>query len=255
VPILSAREWLRAAATPTRYPAALRRRWRIARLRGRAVECPCCGGRFSAFMPVRGRADAVCPRCGAQERPRALWLFIERRTDLLARPQRLLHFAPELIFRRRFEQVQGLDYVSADLDSPEAMEHFDITEIPHPDASFDAIVCSHVLEHVEDDRAAMRELVRVLKPGGFCVLLVPRDLSRARTHEDPAISTPAEREREFWQHDHVRLYGRDFAERLAEEGFEVTVDGFVRELPAAERERHRLLDVEDIFVGRRPAAG
>src|SRR4051794_27384302 len=176
-------------------------------------------------MAAGSRPDAICPRCGAQERPRALWLYVERRPDLLPRPQRLLHFAPELIFRRRFEQAPGLEYLTADLDSPDAMVHFDITSIPYPDDSFDAIVCSHVLEHVEDDRAAMRELLRVLRPDGFAILLVPLDLSRDETYEDAAVTAPEARAREFWQHDHVRLYGRDFRRRLEEEGFHVQVDG------------------------------
>jgi len=249
VPILSTRELLRAAAQPSRYPAAVRRRWRMRQLRGDSVECPCCGGRFRAFMTERGRPNAVCPRCGAQERHRALWLYLRDRTPLFDRPLRTLHFAPELIFRRRLESLPNLDYVSADLDSPEAMLHFDITAIPFDDDSFDAVLCSHVLEHVENDRAAMRELVRVLRPGGFAIVLVPLDLSREETYEDPSVTAPEDRAREFWQHDHVRLYGRDFAERLEQSGFSVTVDPYVRELPAHVRRRHALLDVEDIYVG------
>jgi SAM-dependent methyltransferase len=249
VPILSTRELLRAAAQPSHYPVALRRRWRIRRLRGDSVECPCCGGRFSAFMAERGRPNAVCPRCGAQERHRALWLYLRDRTPLFERPLRMLHFAPELIFRRRLESLPQLDYVTADLDSPEAMLHFDITAIPFEEDSFDAILCSHVLEHVEDDRAAMRELVRVLRPGGFAIVLVPLDLSREQTYEDVSVVAPEDRAREFWQHDHVRLYGRDFAARLEQAGFGVTVDPYVRELPEPVRRRYGLLDVEDIYVG------
>jgi SAM-dependent methyltransferase len=131
------------------------------------------------------------------------------------------------------------------------MEHFDITAIPHPDDSFDAILCIHVLEHVEDDRKAISELHRILAPDGFAIVLVPLDLDRAETYQDPSITEPAERERAFWQSDHLRLYGRDFAERLTQAGFEVTVDEWVRGLPPETIERHGLFPLEDIYVCRK----
>ena len=97
----------------------------------------------------------------------------------------------------------------------------DITDIQYPDNTFDIVFCSHVLEHIPDDRKAMRELARVLKPEGWAVFMVP--LNAEHTIEDPSITNPAERERLFWQHDHVRLYGPDFKDRLEKEGFKVTV--------------------------------
>ena len=138
----------------------VRRRWRLIRLRGDAVECPCCGGRFREFMPGREPGNPICPRCGAQARHRALWLYLHQRTNLFrGEGLRVLHFAPERALGSRLATSRSIRYVSADLEAPEAMEHFDIGAIPHPDDSFDVILCIHVLEHVEDDRRALPQLV------------------------------------------------------------------------------------------------
>lgn len=133
----------------------------------------------------------------------------------------MLHVAPEPAFHERLGRIQALDYLTADIESPRAMEGMDITQIPYPENTFDIIYCSHVLEHVLDDRKAMRELARVLKPDGWSALLVP--ILGSQTTEDPTVTSPAERERRFGQHDHVRKYGPDFSARLAEEGFDVSV--------------------------------
>lgn len=235
----------------------VRRQARLLRLRGDAVECPCCGGRFSEFMPGRTPDNPICPRCGAQARHRALWLYLHERTDLFSgKGLRVLHFAPERALGARLATASGIRYTSADLEDPAAMEHFDITDIPHPDGSFDAILCIHVLEHVGDDRKAMRELRRILAPGGFAIVLVPLDLGREHTYEDASITDPKEREREFWQADHLRLYGRDLPERLREAGFDVTVDRWVRSLDLQTIQRHGLFPLEDMYVCRNePADG
>jgi hypothetical protein len=226
----------RAAQTLVRVlvPASARRvvlrRLRLVIYRGSRVECPCCGSRFSRFMPgLSHRETRVCPRCGAQERHRALWLYMRERTDLFRRPQlSILHWAPE---------------------------HMDMTDVPFKDGAFDLIVCVHVLEHVPDDRKAMREMVRVLKPGGVALLLVPIVLEQATQEEDPGVTTPAQRKEKYWQEDHLRLYGGDFPARLEEEGFEVTVDGWVRTLDQATLDRYGLFPLEDVYVARKPAAG
>lgn len=203
-------------------------------------------------MPGRDPNNPICPRCGAQARHRALWLYLHERTNLFdGKGLSVLHFAPEHALGRRLASTRGIRYVSADLDAPEAMEHFDITDIPHEDDNWDVILCIHVLEHVEDDRKAMRELHRILKPDGWALVLVPLDLERADTYEDPSITKPAERERAFWQSDHLRLYGRDLPDRLREAGFDVTVDQWVRGLDPAAIQRYGLFPLEDMYVCRK----
>lgn len=197
---------------------------RAALYRGDAVECPCCGGRFRAFRPHRSRPEAKCPRCGSLERHRLLWLYFEDRTNLLSEPLEVLHIAPEYSFRRRLRSIPGLRYVTADLDSPLADVQLDVMEMPFPDGSFDVVLCNHVLEHVADDRAAMREIHRVLRPGGWAVLLVPIDATRSATFEDPGIVSPRDRLLHYGQEDHARIYGRDYADRLVAAGFLVSVD-------------------------------
>ena len=244
----------RASAALLRLPCGhdVRRRFRRALYRGSRVECPLCERTFSSFVPGReGRPNAVCPACGSEERHRALWLYLMERTDLPRRSMSLLHMAPEYALERRLRGFAHLDYLTADLDSPQAMVHFDITDIPYPDGSFDALICSHVLEHIPDDRAAMSELLRVLRPGGWAIFLVPLDLHREQTLEDPAIATPEQRREAYWAADHVRLYARDFPDRLRAAGWDVDVDTFVRQMPPELRERHALFPLEDMYVGRK----
>jgi SAM-dependent methyltransferase len=203
--------------------------------RGSRVECPCCGGTFRKFIPTvppvgRIRPNARCPACGARDRNRHLWLYLANKTSLLSDRLRVLHFAPERILERKLKEQPNLDYVTTDLDRPRAMVKADITDLPFPDASFDLILCSHVLEHVVEDRRAMRELYRVLRAEGWAIVLVPIDFGRAETLEDPTVVAPAERERLFGQADHVRIYGRDFKQRLEEAGFSVRVEDYRREL-------------------------
>jgi hypothetical protein len=238
---------------PARMRRFVLRRLRLVIYRGDAVECPCCGGRFSRWMPgLSHRATRVCPRCGAQERHRALWLYMRERTDLFSRPQlSILHWAPEYALQRSLSALPNAAYVSADLEGDEALQHMDMTDVPFKDGAFDLVVCVHVLEHVGDDRQAIREMVRVLKPGGMALLLVPIVLEQP-TREDPSITTPEARREAYWQEDHLRLYGGDFPERLEEEGFEVTVDGWVRTLDQATLERYGLFPLEDVYVARRP---
>lgn len=213
--------------------------------RGDRVTCPCCGRTARKFMPTvlpvgRNRANARCPNCGARDRQRYLWLYLERKTNLLRDRLRVLHVAPERIFERWLKSQPNLDYVSTDLERSRATVKADITDLPLSDDSFDVILCSHVLEHVVDDRKAMRELYRVLRPGGWALLLVPIDFSRGETFEDPTIVEPADRERLFGQDDHVRVYGRDFTTRLEEAGFTVRVEDFIRELGESEGRKYGL---------------
>ena len=194
--------------------------------RGTGRWCPVCeqpSRRFAPFGNPR-RAQAMCPHCGALERHRLLALFVEKKTNLYTQPDlRMLHVAPEPCFESHLRARVGAGYLTADLEDSHADVRMDITHIEYPDATFDVIYCSHVLEHVSDDRAALRELHRVLKPDGWALIMVP--ITAERTFEDPSVTDPKERERRFGQDNHVRRYGRDFVGRLQETGFDVRVFG------------------------------
>jgi predicted SAM-dependent methyltransferase len=241
----SAAEWLQRRYRP--YMARLYRpplRLPLALLYcGDRVACPCCGRTARKFAPTvlpvgPNRPNARCPNCGARKRQRYMRLYLERKTNLLVDRLRVLHFAPERIFEEWLRALPNLDYVSTDLKRERADVKADITDLPFGDDSFDVILCSHVLEHVVDDRQAMRELYRVLRPGGWALVLVPIDFSRSETFEDSTIVAPRDRERLFGQDDHVRVYGRDFAGRLEEAGFTVCVEDYTRELGESETRRY-----------------
>jgi hypothetical protein len=252
----------RAAALPVvrRYRPKLRRAVRPLLHRGDAVACPCCGGQFSRFVPHRTRTHAKCPRCGSLERHRMLHLYITERTDLPRGNYSVLHMAPEYELQRYLRSCPALDYRSADLDSPLADDRADIMALPYADASFDVVICLHVLEHIPDDRLAMRELARVLKPGGRAIVMCPIDYDRGETLEDPSVTEPEDRLRVFGQQDHVRLYGRDFEDRLAEAGFDVRLDRFIEDLPPERvarnglRREQAMFAREDVYLCTKPAS-
>lgn len=219
---------------------------------GHQVACPCCGGAFRTFLPFNQRPQAECPACGVMERHRLMWLYLQHRTDFFDARLRVLHFAPTYTFYRRFCTLPNLDYIPVDLCQRPARLWLDITRLPLQSASVDVIICSHVLEHIPDDRQAMRELYRVLRPGGWAVLQVPLDLERATTFEDPTVTAPEERARLFGQDDHVRIYGRDYPERLASVGFLVTVEPFARNIGPVAQRRYGLQADEDLYICARP---
>ncbi len=186
--------------------------------------CPLCERNIESFLSHGNpsRPQRRCPVCKSNRRNRMAWLFLKRFTNLFdGTPKRFLHFAPESRLERRLREIPNLDYLSADLNEQRAMVAVDIRDIPYPACSFDAIYCSHVLEHVPEDRSAMQEIYRVLRPGSWALVLVP--IQGEHTFEDPTVTTPEERVRLFGQVDHVRRYGRDIADRLREAGFRVSV--------------------------------
>lgn len=169
------------------------------------------------------RLNALCPVCDSSDRERLVYLWLKCRTDLMERPRRILHFAPEPSLSSVFSRMNNADYLTADLMNPQVMVQVDVTQIPYDDEHFDAVICNHVLEHVPDDARAMSELCRVLKKGGTAVLQVPISGTAEETFEDFSLIEPAEREAAFGQDDHVRIYGQDYVERLRRAGFEVKV--------------------------------
>ncbi len=193
---------------------------------GTTHYCPICKSRLRKFLttgtPPHLRVNTMCPVCASEKRHRLIWLFLRHETNLFSLPKkRMLHVAPEFCFEETFSQHPAIEYVSVDLCSPSAMLKMDVTDMYFADNTFDAMYASHILEHIEDDRKAMQELYRVLKPGGWAILQVPIEPERETTYEDPKILSPAERERAFGQSDHVRIYGKDYYERLQAAGFQV----------------------------------
>jgi ubiquinone/menaquinone biosynthesis C-methylase UbiE len=160
---------------------------------------------------------------------------------------KVLHVAPEQCFYKTFRKMPQLTYVTADLESPLADVRLDIQDMPFAEGEFDMIICNHVLEHVPDDRKAIREVFRVLKNGGSAILQVPTNYEMEKTYEDPSITSPAEREKHFRQKDHYRLYGKDYLQRLAEAGFQIPEKNYLDELTLAEKERYRLPGMEYMY--------
>ncbi|MCS7006796.1 MAG: class I SAM-dependent methyltransferase [Thermoleophilia bacterium] len=219
--------------------------------RGDRFECPICGGRFRWLIPYGHgpvRRNALCPRCLALERHRLLWLYLEERTDFFAAAKRVLHVAPEPCFVERFRALHGDGYVTVDLRMSRADVLADILRLPFADESFDVAICNHVLEHVDDDIRALRELHRVLARRGWAILQSPVDRTRGETYEDATIDSPHGRARAFGQWDHVRIYGLDYGARLAQARFDVVEDDFVSTLPPAAVARYALPTDERVFV-------
>lgn len=221
--------------------------------RGNNVECPVCERSFSKFLSygsaVAHRENVLCPYDLTLERHRLMWLYLRSETNFFtAKKLDVLHIAPEQCFHKRFKQQKNLQYLTADLVSPIADMHFDLHSIPLEDNRFDIIFCNHVLEHVDDAAQCLRELNRVMKPGGWGIMQVPQDFSRAKTFEDPTIKTPEEREKYYWQKDHVRLFGRDYPQWLEDAGFSVYEFHKESKFDKIQIERYRLLKEEVLYI-------
>lgn len=220
---------------------------------GNRFACPCCGGSFRKFLPVLGDFDNAgrCPGCGALDRHRLFWLYYRNRTNLFSDRLKVLHFAPEYMSQKILRSLPTLDYLSADICSPLAQVRMDVTDIPYPDNTFDVILCSHVLQYVDDDRKAMKELLRVLKPGGWAILQVPIDPLREKTLEYNIDVLPGERD--YSHDDYVRKYGLDYKEKLEEAGFNVKIEEYWKELGNEAAEKYVLHSIENIYLCAKPS--
>lgn len=225
------------------------------------APCTVCG-KTVPFKTRKGRRYAECSHCGAYERHRLMLHYLSHREGLLDPGTAVLHFAPNAGIERYLRSREGLNYKTADLFLQADLE-LDLTAIAQPDASWDVVICYHVLEHVDDDRKAMSEIFRVLEPGGVAILQVPLQIGRNETDEDPSVTDPAERLRRFGQEDHVRFYGAaDFEARLSAAGFDVEALDYIEQLGPEVVERHHLsrepdggpLPDERIFVVTKPAS-
>ena len=195
-------------------------------LKGKRFTDPIDGKSFKKFLPYgygAQRPNVLSPSTLSLERHRLLWLYLQNETDFFTNNEskKVLHFAPEQCFYKRFRAQKNIDYTTTDLLSPLADVKADICNLPFESNSFDIIFCNHVLEHIPNDTKAMNELFRVLKPAGMAILQIPQDLSRDKTFEDHTITDKKERARIFGQYDHVRIYGRDYFDKLRTIGFNV----------------------------------
>ncbi|RDY58089.1 class I SAM-dependent methyltransferase [Flagellimonas nanhaiensis] len=217
--------------------------------KGKTYTDPIDGKSFKTFLPYgyeNPRENVLSPSTLSLERHRLLWLYLKNETDFFTKQHKVLHFAPEQAFYKRFRKLENLEYTTTDLNSPLADVKADICNLPFDDNSFDVILCNHVLEHIPDDTKAMQELYRVLKPGGWGIFQIPQDLKREKTFEDDSITDKKERARVFGQYDHVRIYGRDYFVKLRSIGFEVEEVDYTHKLSPEELEKYRLAKGEII---------
>jgi SAM-dependent methyltransferase len=192
----------------------------------------------------------LSPSTLSLERHRLLWLYLQNETDFFTSKEKkkVLHFAPEQEFYKRFKKQTNIDYTTTDLLSPLADVKADICNLPFEDNQYDLIFCNHVLEHIPDDTKAMQELFRVLKPGGMGIFQIPQDLSRAITFSDDTIVDQKERAKIFGQYDHVRVYGRDYFDKLRSIGFRVIEEDYTSKLTPELVEKYCLAKGEIIPV-------
>lgn len=218
-------------------------RWKALNKIYKRHQCYICNNRFRRFYPpmpdikqilsfIRQMnivgSDVVnygCPFCRSNDRERHLFLYFDRlKLWQSLRDASVLHFAPERNLSERIKACRPRSYFKADLypANPE-VQRVDIMDIPYGSASFDFVICNHVLEHVADDRRALGEIYRVMKPGGRAVIQTPFSTTLPRTFEDPGITTEQLRLKVYGQEDHVRVYGMDFFERLQAAGLRLKI--------------------------------
>jgi len=220
-------------------------------LRGNRYQDPIDGSCFRKFLPYgyeNQRENVLSPSTLSLERHRLLWLYLKNETGFFKDNLKVLHFAPEQAFYKRFRNLPNLDYTTTDLNSPLADVKADICDLPFKDNTYDFIMCNHVLEHIPDDTKAMQEIYRVLKPGGTAILQIPQDLNRQTTFEDNSITSPKERAKIFGQYDHVRVYGKDFFDKLRGIGFKVEEADYGSKLSTSEIDKYRIAQEEIIPV-------
>ncbi|TDU42838.1 methyltransferase family protein [Gelidibacter sediminis] len=223
-------------------------------LKGNQFTDPIDGKSFRRFLPYgygTQRNNVLSPSTLSLERHRLLWLYLKRDTDFFSAPKKVLHFAPEQAFYKRFRAMKHLDYVTTDLHSPLADVKADICNLPFKDNEYDIILCNHVLEHIPDDTKAMQELYRIMKPGGYGIFQIPLDINRVETFEDDTITDQKERAAIFGQYDHVRIYGRDYFDKLRTIGFTVEEVDYTATLSDADVLRYCLAKGEVIPVVRK----
>jgi SAM-dependent methyltransferase len=223
--------------------------------KGHKYTCPVCERQYRKFLPygyVTVRENAMCPGCLALERHRIMWLYLQQKTNFFTGQNKVLHIAPEQCFLKRFRNLKTLEYHTADLVSPLADYKCDVQDMPFKENTYDVVICNHVLEHVPDDKKALAEILRILKPGGYAIMQIPADFNRKETFEDNNITDKKERTEIFGQYDHVRVYGLDYPEIIKKEGFVIDEPNYTEQLSSEEKEKYSLGMKEFMFAAKKP---
>lgn len=230
---------------------------------GLKYQCNICNGHFREFLPMGinkkvtndivggGYRFALCPRCRSTDRERLIYWYIIHKTNILnsSKSIKLLHIAPERNLQKVFRASSKMEYINGDLNPLIAEEVIDITDINFENNYFDFIICNHVLEHVKDDKKATLELFRVLKPSGEAILQVPMFKTTIKTFEDFSIVLSEEREKYFGQKDHLRIYGKDYKEKLESAGFKVKLFDVKNYLENKDITKHGINSEEILYIG------
>ncbi len=216
--------------------------------KGNKLFCPCCERSFRKFLDYAGSQNDMCPGCAALSRHRLLWLYLKNETNLFTDKLDVLHFAPEYIFQKNLSKLKKINYVTADLSHPSARYHFDITNIPFKDNSFDVIICNHVLQEVPDDKKAMQEIYRVLKKKGWALLQVPINENLKKTFEDFTTKDRKKRSKLLGYPEALRIYGQDYKGKLSLSGFKVRIIDYLSRLNEKLIKKYGLFSNEKIYL-------
>lgn len=208
---------------------------------GSKFYCNCCGKSFRKFLPhgIVVRKNAACPYCKSLERTRVLLFYLQNETDIFNNDKSILHIAPEKQLEKLLRKSSG-NYISGDINPALAQEVVDITNIQYSTNTFDYIICSHVLGHVPDEQKAVREIYRVLKPGGLAIIMTVLGKNLAETYENNDIESSVDRIKHFGEPDLIRLHGRDFIERIKRPEVEVQEINYLQKFSKEEQERYSL---------------
>ena len=230
--------------------------------RGNKFSCNVCGKNFRKFkskinLEVRKkeislsfRENAQCPFCGSLEITRLLLFYLRNKTNIFSQKLSVLHFAPEFGLKSLFKKTKTLTYVNGDYNLANADQQIDAMDIPYPDETFDYVICSHVLEYVQDDFKAMQEIRRVLKPDGIALILSLVDWNNPQTRGTEAIRAAIKRFKLSSAYDSERFYGTDFSDRLRNNGFQVEMIDYLSDFSEEVQQKYSLGSRDDAVIFR-----
>ncbi len=237
---------------------------------GTKYKCPICEHSFRKLLPggfnleiikqkeIIGagyRENNICPYCQSTDRDRLIYLYLKNRTEIFSNKLKVLHVSPEPALFRLIDNLKNIVYVvgtkySEGIYYPKRITSIDLLNLPYNNHEFDLVICNHVLEHIIDDKRAMSEIFRVLVPGGLAILQVPYSNLLDKTYEDNTVVSESDREKHFGQFDHVRIYGKDYKNRLENVGFKLEVyDPIIEDNYNKERNIFAINVLEKLFVG------